>query len=115
MVDKVYRMSDCDNIYVKSAGVFLPTLFERKQVIFLIHHLSNLATNIIEFNEKFDHLKGRLYYNRTSLEERDIIKLEFENEVFQFLFATPNMIDQNPDFRNFVHEQIDSGKILIGL
>lgn len=114
MGDQIYRMSDCDNIYIKSAGVYLPTLFEKKQTIFFVHDLYNLATNINKYNEKFDHLKWRSYYNGTSKDERKDSKKAFKKGV-KFLFSTTNMYDSNKDFKNLVHDQIESQDIWFGL
>lgn len=115
MVDTIYRLSDCDKFNIKKEVLFLRTLSENKQAIFFVHHIENLNINIDAFVEEFDPLMHRKYYEGTPLDERDQIRKEFENGVFKFLFATPNMYDINSFFQTFVHDQIMSDKILIGL
>lgn len=113
--DEIYRLSNCDNIYVKSAAVFLPTLFQEKQAIILVHHLDNIDSNMEAANENYPHLKYKKYYNKLKYEERDLMRADFEQGLFKFLYATPNMYEWNTFFKDFVHNQIDGDNILIAL
>lgn len=66
-------------------------------------------------NANYPHLKFEKYYGELNLEERDLMRADFEQGLFKFLYATPNMYEWNRFFKNFVHNQIDGDNILIAL
>lgn len=114
-IDKIYRLSSCDNIFVKSAVIFLPTLIHKKQAIIFVHHLENIDSFMTAANAEYPELKSEKYYHELSLEDRDEMREEFERKDFQFLYATPNMYEANGFFEDFVYDQIEDGNVLIAV
>uniref|UniRef100_A0A336MLP2 CSON002979 protein n=1 Tax=Culicoides sonorensis TaxID=179676 RepID=A0A336MLP2_CULSO len=113
--DEIYRLNNVDNIYVKSTAVFLPTLLKKKQGIILIHHLKNIDNWINVIKSQFPEMKIEKYHNELEMQDRDVMRETFNEGLIQFLFATPNMIEWNVFFEDFLHNQIVNKNITIAV
>uniref|UniRef100_A0A336KU88 CSON000387 protein n=1 Tax=Culicoides sonorensis TaxID=179676 RepID=A0A336KU88_CULSO len=60
-------------------------------------------------------MKIEKYHSELEMQDRDVMRETFNEGLIQFLFATPNMIEWNAFFEDFLHNQIVNKNITIAV